>query len=54
MESQGPPNIGAYATGKISEEERLDVIRNACPGSGACGGMFTYADFRGAFISTNS
>lgn len=34
-------NPGAYATGKISEEERLDVIRNACPGSGACGGMFT-------------
>ena len=34
-------DVGAYATGKISEEERLDVIRNACPGSGACGGMFT-------------
>jgi dihydroxy-acid dehydratase len=33
--------IGAYATGKISEEERVDVVRNACPGSGACGGMFT-------------
>ena len=38
------PNKGAYATGKISEEERLDVIRHACPGSGACGGMFTYGD----------
>jgi hypothetical protein len=35
-------NEGAYATGKISEEERLDVIRHACPGSGACCGMFTY------------
>jgi len=34
-------NVGAYATGKISDEERLDVIRHACPGSGACGGMFT-------------
>lgn len=41
-------NLGAYATGKISDEERLDVIRNACPGSGACGGMFTCVGFRSA------
>ncbi|KAF9653800.1 dihydroxy-acid and 6-phosphogluconate dehydratase [Thelephora ganbajun] len=34
-------SYGAYATGKISDGERLDVIRHACPGSGACGGMFT-------------
>jgi len=26
---------------RISEDERLDVIRNACPGAGACGGMYT-------------
>ena len=44
------PNAGAYATGKISDEERLDVVRHACPGSGACGGMFTCVDLRGAFI----
>ena len=50
IESQGRLYTGAYATGKISEEERLDVIRNACPGSGACGGMFTYVDFRDTFI----
>ncbi|KAI0731414.1 dihydroxy-acid dehydratase [Earliella scabrosa] len=31
-------SYGAYAMGKISEEERLDVIRHACPGPGACGG----------------
>ncbi|KAH6975328.1 dehydratase family [Ilyonectria sp. MPI-CAGE-AT-0026] len=32
---------GQYITGEITEEERFDVIRNACPGSGACGGMYT-------------
>ncbi|RJE26780.1 Dihydroxy-acid dehydratase [Aspergillus sclerotialis] len=25
----------------INEAERLDIIRNACPGKGACGGMYT-------------
>ncbi|KAK0392015.1 hypothetical protein NLU13_1513 [Sarocladium strictum] len=32
---------GEYITGQITEEERFDIIRNACPGSGACGGMYT-------------
>ncbi|KAG8806372.1 hypothetical protein FRC17_005056 [Serendipita sp. 399] len=32
---------GAYTTSKISEEERMDVVRHACPGAGACGGMYT-------------
>ncbi|CDU26299.1 probable dihydroxy-acid dehydratase [Sporisorium scitamineum] len=32
---------GAYAKGLITAEERVDLIRNACPGPGACGGMFT-------------
>lgn len=32
---------GQYITGEINEEERFDIIRNACPGSGACGGMYT-------------
>ncbi|KAG6335579.1 hypothetical protein ID866_3519 [Astraeus odoratus] len=32
---------GAYAVGIISEEERMDVVRHACPGPGACGGMYT-------------
>lgn len=27
--------------GKITEEERFDVVRHACPGAGACGGMYT-------------
>lgn len=34
-------SYGAFAVGKISEEERFDVVRNSCPGAGACGGMFT-------------
>ncbi|PIL29717.1 hypothetical protein GSI_08155 [Ganoderma sinense ZZ0214-1] len=34
-------SYGAYATGKITEEQRLDVVRHSCPGPGACGGMFT-------------
>lgn len=32
---------GEYISGKITEEERKDIIRHACPGSGSCGGMFT-------------
>jgi dihydroxy-acid dehydratase len=32
---------GQYISGQITEEERFDIIRNACPGGGACGGMYT-------------
>ncbi|CDH53018.1 dihydroxy-acid dehydratase [Lichtheimia corymbifera JMRC:FSU:9682] len=32
---------GEFISGKINEEERKDIIRHACPGAGACGGMFT-------------
>ncbi|KFA76527.1 hypothetical protein S40288_01550 [Stachybotrys chartarum IBT 40288] len=32
---------GQYIAGEITEEERFDIIRNACPGGGACGGMYT-------------
>ena len=32
---------GQYITGEIDEKQRFDIIRNACPGSGACGGMYT-------------
>jgi dihydroxyacid dehydratase/phosphogluconate dehydratase len=34
-------SAGAFAVGKISDEERFDVVRHACPGAGACGGMYT-------------
>ena len=33
--------IGACATGNISEAELFEIERKACPGEGACGGMFT-------------
>ncbi|KAL3419328.1 dihydroxy-acid dehydratase [Phlyctema vagabunda] len=32
---------GQFITGEIKEEERFDIIRHACPGGGACGGMYT-------------
>lgn len=32
---------GQYISGEINEEQRFDIIRNACPGAGACGGMYT-------------
>jgi dihydroxy-acid dehydratase len=32
---------GQYLSGEITEEQRFDIIRNACPGGGACGGMYT-------------
>ncbi|GAD92828.1 dihydroxy-acid dehydratase [Paecilomyces variotii No. 5] len=32
---------GQYIAGEIDEKERFDIIRHACPGSGACGGMYT-------------
>ncbi|KAI9021181.1 dihydroxy-acid/6-phosphogluconate dehydratase [Hyaloraphidium curvatum] len=34
-------SYGEFMAGKITEEERMDVIRNSCPGPGACGGMYT-------------
>lgn len=34
-------SYGEYISGAISDEQRMDVIRNACPGAGACGGMYT-------------
>jgi dihydroxy-acid dehydratase len=33
--------VGACALGKITEEELGEIERHACPGEGACGGMFT-------------
>lgn len=34
-------SYGQYLANEISDEERLDVVENACPGQGACGGMYT-------------
>jgi len=33
--------VGACAAGKMTFDEVLDIERAACPGEGACGGMFT-------------
>jgi dihydroxy-acid dehydratase len=32
---------GQYISGQIKEDARADIVRHACPGSGACGGMYT-------------
>jgi dihydroxy-acid dehydratase len=32
---------GEYLAEAISDEERQSIVRNACPGAGACGGMYT-------------
>jgi dihydroxy-acid dehydratase len=34
-------SYGEFVAGKISEEERADIVRYSCPGAGACGGMYT-------------
>ncbi len=33
--------VGAFAAGTITEAELGEIERRACPGEGACGGMFT-------------
>jgi dihydroxy-acid dehydratase len=33
--------VGTYAEGEMSRDELDDLERNACPGAGSCGGMFT-------------
>lgn len=32
---------GKYLVGAIDEDALLDIVRHACPGAGACGGMYT-------------
>jgi dihydroxy-acid dehydratase len=32
---------GEYLAGRIDEETRHEIVRRACPGAGACGGMYT-------------
>src|SRR6478672_685717 len=40
---------GQQIAGKITELERKEIVRFACPGAGACGGMYT-ANTMAAFI----
>jgi dihydroxy-acid dehydratase len=32
---------GEYMAGRIDDARRGDIVRHACPGAGACGGMYT-------------
>jgi dihydroxy-acid dehydratase len=34
-------SYGEYVAKRIDEEARFDIVRHACPGAGACGGMYT-------------
>lgn len=34
-------SYGEFLAGHINEEQREDIVKNACPGAGACGGMYT-------------
>jgi len=33
--------FGEFVSGSIDDQTREQIIRNACPGAGACGGMYT-------------
>ncbi|MGB2943153.1 MAG: dihydroxy-acid dehydratase [Candidatus Macondimonas sp.] len=41
--------VGAYTAHKIDDAALLDVERHACPGAGACGGMYTANTMSSAF-----
>lgn len=32
---------GALLQGEIDEKNYQDIVRNACPGAGGCGGLYT-------------
>jgi dihydroxy-acid dehydratase len=34
-------SYGEFLSGSIDEEQRCGIVRHACPGAGACGGMYT-------------
>jgi dihydroxy-acid dehydratase len=34
-------SYGEFISGKITEMQRQSIVRHACPGAGACGGMYT-------------
>ena len=33
--------LGSFWSGKITDEQRMDIVKNSCPGPGSCGGMYT-------------
>jgi dihydroxy-acid dehydratase len=34
-------SYGKYISGAIDDQQRSEIVRRACPGAGACGGMYT-------------
>lgn len=41
--------VGQFSAGKITEEKLTAIEKNACPGAGSCGGMFTANTMSSAF-----
>lgn len=41
--------VGKYSAGKINQQELEAIEKNACPGAGSCGGMFTANTMSSAF-----
>ena len=41
--------VGQHSAGKIDDNTLLAIERNACPGAGSCGGMFTANTMSSAF-----
>lgn len=41
--------VGQYSGGRINEEQLTAIEKNACPGAGSCGGMFTANTMSAAF-----
>lgn len=41
--------VGEYSAGKIGDEQLMAVEKNACPGAGSCGGMYTANTMSSAF-----
>jgi dihydroxy-acid dehydratase len=41
--------VGQYSAGRIDEVRLMSIERNACPGAGSCGGMYTANTMSSAF-----
>jgi dihydroxy-acid dehydratase len=41
--------VGQFSGGRIDEEQLMAIEKNACPGAGSCGGMFTANTMSAAF-----
>ena len=41
--------VGKFSSGLIDLEQLTDIEKNACPGHGSCGGMFTANTMSSAF-----